>query len=206
MSDWADRVTVLVTTSPIPSNPSTAIIEETVASITERMQGARVVVLCDGVRAEQEDRRSAYREFIGELFYLTLRPAWSTVKVRAFSEQVHQSGMIRAALEGVETPLVCFVEHDLPFYGDVPLDAFAAMCEDGTANVVRVNINTELSEYHAHMHGAPEETHGIRCVRTMQWSSHPMIARADYLRRLLDEHDPGNTRRTYLEFVALSPI
>ncbi len=101
----SDLITVLVPTSPIPSHPSTAIIDETLDSIDAAgLDACEVVVMCDGVRPEQEDRSADYAEYVRRLSWsLDERPrSWPFL----FPEHRHQAAMTREALDKVTTPLV----------------------------------------------------------------------------------------------------
>lgn len=195
-----DRVTVLVCTSPIPSNPSTELIEVTIDSIRERLPDCEVIVTVDGIRPEQEDRRPAYEEFTRRLLW-KCNHEWRNVLPLVFDGLTHQSGMARQAMRLVRTPLVFYVEHDLPLKGDVPFEEMAAMLDDGTADVIRVTLNTAIEPLHRHLmlDQEPQETHGIKATRTVQWSQQPHLATACYYREMLKQRFDDKPR--YIELV-----
>ena len=56
-------VAVLIPTSPIPSHPSTEMIETTIASVKEQLPDAPIIVMIDGIRPEQAELRPAYDEY-----------------------------------------------------------------------------------------------------------------------------------------------
>ena len=58
------EITVVIPTSPIPSHPSTAIIDETIASVRKQLPDSRIIVTADGVRAEQVGMANNYFEYL----------------------------------------------------------------------------------------------------------------------------------------------
>src|ERR1700679_3656640 len=114
-----DKVTVLVLTSPIKSHPDTSIICHTIATCRFHFPDSRLVVLMDGVRAEQEEYRERYTEFKSRL-----RAKFAgddKTEFVEFDKHMHQVGMTRFALnEVVKTPLIFFVEQDMPIVIDEP--------------------------------------------------------------------------------------
>lgn len=198
-NDLADLVTVLVPTSPIPSHPSTAIIEQTLASVVERLPGCEVFVMADGVRPEQEDRRDDYERYLRQLLHLTNRTA--AVVPFVHDEHLHQAEMTRRALELVRTPLVLFVEHDTPLVGDVPFDALARVVLSGTADAIRLHHEAAVLDEHRYLMAdlEPVDVDGVSLQRTGQWSQRPHLARASWYRWLLDGHLFGPGTRTMIE-------
>lgn len=198
----ADLVTVLIPTSPIPSHPDTAIIEETVASVTERLPGAEIVLMIDGVRAEQEHRRRAYEEYTRRLLWLA-NHRWPSVLPLLFDAHHHQAAMTRKALEAVRTPLVLFVEHDTPLVGDVPWAKLADVVLSGAANVIRLAHEASVLEPHLHLFdplGGVVEVGGVPLRRTIQWSQRPFLSATDWFRGMIGAHFPM-TARTMIEDV-----
>ena len=58
-----EPLSVLVSSSPIPSHPSTRIVSETIHSIRWHFKDAPIYLMCDGVRPEQEHRREDYHKY-----------------------------------------------------------------------------------------------------------------------------------------------
>lgn len=198
-----DLITVLVPTSPIPSHPSTAIIDETLDSLVAAgLEKCRVLVLADGVRAEQEDRQEAYESYLERL-----RLGANAAVVRFF-EHRHQAAMTRIALEQVRTPLVLFVEHDTPLVGEIPWESMAnailaAPCK---VDVIRLHYEAQVLDCHRYlMAGKVETLRGVRMWRTAQWSQRPHLASTGWYRAMLDRYFPLTCRtmiedRVYGEF------
>lgn len=117
----ADLVTVLVSTSPIPAHPDTGMIEQTISDVRVHMPDSEIIIMVDGVRPEQEDRRADYEEYTRRLLWLA-HHEWHSVLVLLFETHQHQASMTRAALNHVATPTILFVEHDAPLTPDCVFD------------------------------------------------------------------------------------
>lgn len=182
-------ITVVTPCSPIPSHPDTAIFEQTLESVRHHLPESEIVLTFDGVRPEQEDRRADYEEFIRRTLWLADHK-WGNVLPLIFDDHLHQTGMMRAALPHIDTPLVMYVESDTPVVTDEPIHwaSVAHYLMDGTANLVRFHHEAHIPPEHKHMmHG---EVLGL--TRTSQWSQRPHVARTDYYRRIMDDHfTPG---------------
>ncbi len=196
----SDLITVLVPTSPIPSHPSTAIIDETLDSIDAAgLDACEVVVMCDGVRPEQEDRSADYAEYVRRLSWsLDERPrSWPFL----FPEHRHQAAMTREALDKVTTPLILFVEHDTPLCGEIPWESMAnailaAPCK---VDVIRLHHEAEVLRVHRYlMAGKIEDVRGVPLWRTAQWSQRPHLASTGWYRAMLGRHFPPEDR-TFIE-------
>jgi hypothetical protein len=65
-------VAVLIPTSPIPSHPSTEMIETTIASVKEQLPDAPIILMIDGIRPEQAELRPAYEEYTRRILWRCL--------------------------------------------------------------------------------------------------------------------------------------
>jgi hypothetical protein len=194
-----DLITVVIPTSPIPSHPSTQVIEETIASVRRLLPAADIVIGCDGVRPEQADRQDAYDEYLLRL--TALCRDWRALTAVS-AQHVHQANTTRAALAIVHTPLVMFVEHDTPLCGDIDLVGISCAVLSGEANVVRLHHEAHILEPHRHLmlDTEPQSIEGVPLLRTVQWSQRPHIAGTDFYRSLIDTYF-GQGSRTMIEDV-----
>lgn len=184
-----EAITVIIPTSPVPGHPSTAIIEETLATIRVHLPTADVLIGCDGVREEQEDRRADYTEYLRRLVWLCANE-WERVTPVLEDGHVHQSGLLRRLLPRVRTDLLLFAEHDTPLTPDceIPFDALAEAIRNGDVNLVRLHHEAHVhwAEHgHLHVDSEPSELAGVPMVRTMQWSQRPHLASVAFYRHLL---------------------
>ncbi|MET8648428.1 hypothetical protein [Nocardia aurea] len=185
------RVTVLVTCSPIPSHPSTHILEETIASVRERLPRAEIFLVFDGVRPEQEARRADYEEFIRRALWLADHE-WGNVLPFIHDEHLHQGECARRAVEAMTTPLLLFMEHDTPLTGEISFADIAATIEAGDANVVRFAHEAAIHPEHRYLmlDTDPQDVRGVPMMRTAQWSNRPHLASVAWYRVLLEHHFP----------------
>lgn len=192
-----EAITVLLLTSPLPSHPSTAILDETLASVRHWLPTADVLLLCDGVRPEQEDRREAYTEAVRRHLH-DCALNWERVTPVLAREHVHQSGLLRLALPLVRTPLVLWCEGDTPLTPDceVPFAAMAEAIGSGEFNLIRLLHEAFVHPEHELLMVDPEPVNvaGIPVRRTMQFSARPFLCSTAWLRALLDSHFAPDAR------------
>jgi hypothetical protein len=187
------EITVVVPTSPIAAHPDTSIIEQTIGSVRHWLPDAEILVMCDGVRPEQEHYRPRYEEYLNRLLWLS-GTKWDRVLPVVHDEHLHQVGLTRRALDMVRTPLVLFVEHDCPIVTDCPIDwpALIATCLSGEADLIRLHHEALVLPDHEHLmlDRDPQDIHGAPLLRTVQWSQRPHLANTGFYRRLLAEDFP----------------
>lgn len=190
-------ITVLIPSSPIPSHPSLAIIEETVRSIRHWHPVADIIIMCDGIRPEQQHYHDRYQQYLSDLLW-KCNFEWTNVFPLVFSEHQHQANMTRAALDHVTTPLVLFVEHDTPLVTDEPIDwdGIITLGKSDDIDMIRFHFEAQVHPEHEYMSidKEPILLHGVPVRRTVQWSQRPHVAKADYYRRILREHFPPSGR------------
>ena len=177
---------VVMPVSPIRSHPDIGIVQETVASVRHHLPDAEIVLMFDGVRVEQLDRRTDYEE-------ATRRTLWWADKVLGrvrpfvFDTHLHQVGMMRQVIDLLDTPLLLFMEQDTPLYTSETIDWEA--CQEfiltGQGNSVRFAHEHSIPPAHDYlMHGIVDDLF----MRTSQYSARPHLASVDYYRRLLAQH------------------
>lgn len=187
LTDSRSPITVLVSTSPIPSHPSTAIIDETIASVRAQLPDAEIILMCDGVRPEQEHRRADYETYLQRVLWKADHE-WGNVLPLVFDEHLHQSGCTQRALEYVQTPLILFVEGDTPLCDrEIPWKGLSAAIFQGDANVIRFSHEASILEPHRYLmlDDDPQQLWGVELTRTIQWSQRPHLASTAFYRDLL---------------------
>lgn len=186
-----DQVTILIPTSPIPSHPSTTIIDETIAGIRHYFPTARIIVMCDGVRPSIEHRREQYKEYLKKLWHRYMESIdYGRVEVRLFLDPTQQAWMTRETLKDVTTPLVLFNEHDAILRAEPPIEweAIVSLLKTDEANLVRFYHWDRIWWEHEYLMREHFTFQNVEFVRTVQFSGWPLIAKADYLRRVLTDH------------------
>jgi len=181
--DPNDHITVVVTASPIPSHPSTEIIERTIDSIREQLPTAQIVVALDGVRPEQADMAADYHEFVRRLTWLT-NFRWHNVVPVVADSFLHQANLTIEAMKHVHTPLMLFVEHDTPLCGEIPWGRLCGAIESGDANVIQTYHFDQIHPDHRgiFLDERPERIEGVWLRRTMAWWQRPHLVDADWYR------------------------
>lgn len=197
-ADTDDLITILIPTSPIPSHPSIDVLEETIRSIRVRLPYSEIILMFDGVREQQEERRADYEEYIRRVLWKT-NFHWKNVLPLIFDEHNHQANMTREALKHVKTPLILFVEHDTPLCEQIPFDALSQCVMKGHAHCIRLHHEALILDEHRHlMIGDRETVCGIPLQQTYQWSQRPHLASTDFYRAIIDRYF-SVTSRTMIE-------
>lgn len=201
-----DQITVLVPTSPIPSHPSTAVIERTIMNVREQLPESEIIIMMDGVRPEQEHRRADYEEYKRRLIHLC--NDWTNVLPIVHEEFLHQAEMTRRALDLVKTPLLLFMEHDTFFTGPIDFPGIVKVILSGDANLVGFYcmLCPWIHPEHVHMMLENERTYyrGVPMIRTWQWSQRPHVASVDFYRKVMTYFSPES--RTMIEDRIYGPV
>lgn len=175
-----DDITVLVSMSPIPSHPATDIVDEVIGSVRHFLPKAKIILMFDGVREEQGDRKSAYQEYIYNMLW-----KYKDCYPMIFKEHSHQATMTKEALRYVSSPYILFMEQDTPLTADreIPFDRLLGELKSERANIVRLMHEANILEPHEHLMFDKGEF-----TKTVQWSQRPHLANADYYRHILDTY------------------
>lgn len=182
-------ITVLIPVSPIPSHPSTEIVDQTLASIRERLPESEIIILFDGVPAWHEDRRADYEKFKQTMLWKIEHELHNVVPL-VFDKHSHQSLMVKKALRMVRTPLILFSEQDTPLHDEIPFDAISEAVKTGYANVVRFHHEASVHPEHEHLmlDKEPIDILGVPYLRTMQWSGRPHLASTSFYRTIAHKY------------------
>lgn len=184
-----DMITVLIPSSPIQAHPDTAMIEQCIRDVRSRLPKAEIIIMLDGVRAEQEAYRPDYEQYVNRVIWLC-QNQWQNVLPVVFDEHMHQASMTRVVLEQVATPCILFVEHDAPITPDADFD-WMAMCDvimNGEANVIRFLHEALILPDYAHLMLAEEVICGVPLTQTIQWSQRPHLASTAWYRNMISNY------------------
>lgn len=183
------KITTVIPVSPIPSHPDISIISETIKSVQESLPGHQIIVTFDGVRPEQEEKRADYEEHIRRVLW-----EFPDIEPYIFEEHTHQSGMLKAIIEDIKTPMICYVEHDTPLTTDVLIDwgKCGANILLGVFNVIRFHFEARIPEEHKYLMLDDQPKNDF--VRTAQWSQRPHLASTAFYRYVLDTQFSKNSK------------
>lgn len=188
-----DRLTAVVTVSPIDPERQHQILGETLRSLPA---GVEVIVAFDGVRPEDEALRAGYERFV-ESMLDTIRDVPNVVPYIPTGWR-HQAQLTAEALSGVVTPCLLFVEHDTPIVGEIPWEALCDVVEGTPVDVVRLHHENRIPVEHTYLMDGIVEHAGVGLQMTRQWSQRPHVACTDWYRRMLATHF-GPDDRTMIE-------
>lgn len=198
--EWVEpeQLTILMPTSPVPSNPSLDKITQTIESVRFHHPTADILILCDGVRPEQDDRRANYETFVADLLWKA-NTSWTNVYPVVSDTWQHQANLTRKGLGYVNTNLILYVEHDIPLVTDMPIDwdACTRIVRRGDIDMLKFSFEAMgIHPEHEHMAIDKEIQIVDDCPirRTVQWSQRPHIARINWYRALLERNFPPSCR------------
>lgn len=182
-------ITVLIPVSPIPSHPSTEIIDETVASIRERLPDSEIIIMFDAVPAWLAALTAQYDEFKQRMLW-RIDHELENVTPLVFDKPSHQSLMTKKALELVRTPMILWSEQDTPLHNEIPFDQIMPAVETGYANLVRFHHEASIPEDHKPLmlDQTPIDILGAPYIRTMQWSGRPHLASTTFYRNIAEKY------------------
>lgn len=199
---------ILIPTSPIPSHPSTAILDETIANI-RKYTDDQIILMVDGVHESLKDRTEAYTQYMEAVSRNYINGKYGKFLIVRFSVHTHQAGMTKYVLEKYvdDDEVIMFCEHDTSLIGDIP---FKDICDivfaSPTVNYIRFNIFDRILPEHEYlMIGELPEFKGVKLTRTIQWSQRPHIAKSSWYIKLLKDHFPDD-RKTMIEDVMHSVV
>jgi hypothetical protein len=196
-------VTILTPTSPIPSHPSTVIIERAIKSLGAKagLTGCRHLIVCDGCPDDAPlELRERYEEYKQTLRRLADEQKFCTaVEIVELPACVGLSGVIRAGIPLVKTPYVLVYEHDWEIVRHI--DTLGILltfekCPD--VQYVRLNKRHTIESGWDWVLKPDTRSRPVPLVRTSCWSANPHFARIAYymkmiLPRIADQPGGGTT-------------
>lgn len=184
-----DMLTVVIPTSPIPSHPSTAIIDETIASVRSHLPDVHILIQVDGLRSEQNNFSEQYREYCNGLCSRYMKNAWGDISLHFFDGFRHQAAMMKETIDDIKTPLMLYLEHDTPLCEDKVIE-WEGICADvvtGNVNSIRLH-HYDLGYIHPEHEYLmlPKRNLHVPVIPTVQWSQRAHVATVDFYRRVLN--------------------
>ena len=186
--EWrlCDRLTVILCTSPVKTNPSTALIEETVGSMRHyapELAACPTLVLCDGYKVKDQPKyRSGQVTAEGGAKYEAYLERLRALAFGRMVRCVERQGFgfaLKHALTFVKTPYVIVVQHDRNFVRRVDVAAVVRCLEANDAAVKYIGLPTSTTlNYQRHVlskYGIRVEprdvgpTYGFSLTPLLQW-------------------------------------
>ena len=167
------QLSVLITTSPVPSNPLTDMLEQVIASLATvpQLAACPLVLVCDGYKAAKASTwkagrvddmgAAAYDEYVAQLQALVeagdARLGAAPVTLLLLEGRHGQALAVKAGLEHVATELVLVHQHDILFMVSFDLRTVCAALRGGSKHPVRyvgmpllTNVNYEMTTMQRH--------------------------------------------------------
>lgn len=185
----SDDTIVVIPVSPIPSHPSTDILEETIKSVRTHVSSP-ILLLFDGIREEDREFTLTYHEFIKRMLWKTNFEYEDVIPI-VFTKHKHQSGMLKELLPTLpKEKYLLFVEQDTPLTPDREINW--KLCKDvlRTADVIRFHFEEHVPEPHKYLMMDNGES-GL--MRTAQWSQRPHLSKVSYYNHILNEYFSDKT-------------
>ena len=188
-------ITIVVVTSVLPSHPSTNILDETIKNVRVHLPDNDIILQIDGLRDEQLGSKADYDEYKNRILWKCLHDdSYKNVLPVVFDEFNHQSGMMRATIDKIKTPLILYVEGDCPLTPDLPIDWQKCIdfIEQGEAYTIRYHFEGVIpKEHESLMIGAKN---GF--MKTVQWSQRPHLSTVLYYK---DVVLPNTKEKLFIE-------
>ncbi len=182
-------ITVLIPVSPMPSHPSSEVIDQTIASIRERLPDSEIIIMFDGVGPSLMELKTAYDQHVQDMLW-KIEHELTNVTPLVFQEHSHQSSMVATAMDLVKTPTILWAEQDTPLHNDIPFPEIAEVVKTGYANVVRFHHEASVHPEHEHLmlDATPIDVLGVPMIRTRQWSGRPHLASTIFYKYLIGRY------------------
>lgn len=188
----AELITIITTTNPIPSIPSTKHIYPSQKSLFRIPAFAlcKKIIVFDGVQPGYENRAADYDKYKKKIRKLTkIDPYFANTTLVYCDSWVHLSGAIKKAMERVTTPFVFIHQHDFILQKDFDLNALiATMLANPNIKHVRLNrglTNTAFLNWEGPIDEVTDPTYFVPLCRTCGWSDNDHVAFVDYYRNFV---------------------
>ena len=201
-------LTVVVATSPVPSNPDTSTLKAVFASFktVPDMAHCRKIMQFDGAQEQLAARRKlAYDEFKRRTRAMTLTEAsFSNTLVSESHKFLFSAHNLRMAIRQVNTSFVFVMQHD--YVLAKPFDAYGLLRTMHNSSIVKhVRLNMRPNAPARGFDGAIANYTGpslVPLTKTCGWSDAPHIASTRYYVRFcirLNAHDHNGGARKFME-------
>ena len=182
------NITVLIPICPMPSHPSTEVLDETIDSIRQRLPDSEIILMFDGVNPTLMHLKAQYEEYTQNMLWKINQ--MSNIVPIVFDEHQHQSLMLKKALEYVRTDLILWSEQDTPLHNDIPFEELSKVVETGYANLIRFHHEASIHNEHRYLmlDDQPIDILGQPFIRTRQWSGRPHLASKKFYKNIIDKY------------------
>lgn len=188
-----DRITTIITASPLPTDPKFEILAATVESVRAHLEG-EIIIAFDGSRAKAD---TMYEELIRRVSWWA-NQHWPEVMVWYTGHWKHQAGTIREVLPHVRTGCLLMVEADTPLNSlEIPWGRLVELIYLEQFNSIRLHYDTSIHPEHEYLMRGTWAEPSFEVTKTVQYSQRPHLVLGTWYRDLLEPLP--SSARTYVE-------
>lgn len=183
----AELITVIVSTSPVQSIPSTTHLYPALESLCRIPAFAlcKKIIVFDGIRPGQEERYTiSYGKYKQNVLELTKTDSYfSNTELVYCPKWVHLTGAIHEAMKHVKTPFLYIHQHDLQITQEFDLNGLiATMVANPAIRCVMLGGGNNASSqgYHGPVDQKISGEHFVPLFRCFGWSDQAQITTVDY--------------------------
>lgn len=182
----AEKLTIITSTSWIPSNPSTEMLEITQNSlfIVPELRNCKQIIVFDGIPSSyHREAIDSYELYIQNVERLVREhPDFVNVMLVINKEHKHLANSLKEAFLYVDTPYVFVHQHDFALIRPIDImNLIKSMDENPNLKHIRIN---RLYNTANHFDGEVDEVivggSYVPLIRTFGWSDNDHITRTDY--------------------------
>jgi len=184
-----EKLTIITTTSPIPSHPSTEMLERTQKSlfIVPAFRGCKKIIVFDGIPSFQKGWLENYEGYKqGVMRLLEENPYFQNTTLLMLDQYYHLALSLREAMRLVDTPFVFVHQHDFELIKSFDI---VHLIESMEANPIikHVRLNRFVNQPSEHdgkidtyVEGANQFPLKVPLLRTFAWSDNDHVSTTDY--------------------------
>ncbi len=182
-------IAVVIPISPIPSHPSPEVLDQTLASIRQRLPESEIILMFDGVSSTLMHLKADYQKYIQNMLW-RINNEMENVLPIVFDQNMHQSLMLEEAMRIIDTPLVLWSEQDTPLHNEIPFVELAEVITTGYANLIRLHHEASVHPEHQYLmlDEKPIDILGQPFIRTRQWSGRPHLASTKFYKDIISKY------------------
>ena len=200
----ADKLTLITSTSPIPSNPSTSMLERTQASLNTvpGFKDCHKIIVFDGVPHWKKAAIPAYEQYKKNVIKLTKTHLdFQNTRLVFCKNHKHLTNALREGMALIKTPFVFVHQHDFEIVRPIDVEGIIRSMESNP-NLKHIRLSRKRN-IHTPWDGPIDEVidgpHFVPLCRTWGWSDNDHFTRLDYYRNFVFPRI-GN-RKVPMEFV-----
>ena len=182
-----DKLTIIISTSPIPSNPKTIYIDAIIKSIKENLfidNEYKIIIACDGT----DNINPNYNQYIDNL--KNKYKSHENILIVVNDEKGHLTGNLRNAVKYVNTEYLMLVQHDLIFISKInPNKIIEDMIKYPNLKHLKFNKRNNIKQGwdNTRKFASIKVKGNYTYIMTESWSDQNHICRTDYFKNIVLE-------------------